>query len=690
MVNINKKNLLSIIIVFCVIVLAVGIYLFFTVDFILKELLFSFDTGVLAILLASFLIYRILTQRIKSTNMAAIAMDIRDGANTYLWRQVRTIIMFTPFLLLVVYLLLGWQAALTTVIGIATSLTAAFVGMSVCVRANLRTADSAAESRIQPFRFAIMGGSVMGLCITGLSLIVLSSLFMIFKYPEPLVGFGFGASLAALFAQIGGGIYTKSADVGADLVGKVELNIPEDDPRNAAVIADLVGDNVGDCAGRGADLLQTFADDIVTGVIVAIAFIPLYGIKAIYFPLILKSVGVLSSSIGILVTSLGKTKMKFTTMFNIGLWVSTALSVIAGFIVADVILNDYKIGVAIMLGVGVTMVAAISTSYYAGIAGRPVRAMAEASKRGAALNLITGLGYGLQSPFITLVMIIFAIVFSYNFAGSSLLAIVGVNMGTDLLITFIMTADAFGPIVDNASGIAAMSKSEESIVDSLSELDSVGNTMKAVTKAYAMSSGTVTSFVIFATFFTVTKINYLEISSPHALGFVFIGIALPYLISSMGIQATARGAIKMVDEIRRQFSANKDIFAGLVKPDYSKCIDISTSNALKEMILPGAISILIPILVGYTFGPASLGALMVGAVASSALLGPFFNNVGTAWDNAKKLVEENRSSKGTFQHSAAVVGDTVGDPLKDVAGPSILIFMKLMGMAALLVAPLLM
>lgn len=688
--NINKKTLLMAIIVFCVITLAVGIYLFFTVDFVLQELIFSFDTGVLAILLACFIIYRILTQKIKSRNMAEVAMDIRDGANTYLWRQIRTIIIFTPFLLVVVYFLLGWEAALTTVIGIATSLTAAFVGMSVCVRANLRTADSAIESRIKPFRFAIMGGSVMGLCITGLSLIVLSCLFMIFKYPEPLVGFGFGASLAALFAQIGGGIYTKSADVGADLVGKVELNIPEDDPRNAAVIADLVGDNVGDCAGRGADLLQTFSDDIVTGVIVAISFIPIYGIKAIYFPLLLKSAGVLSSSVGILVTSLGIKKLKFTAMFNIGLWVSTIISVIAGFLVADFILDDYKIGIAIMLGVAVTMVAAISTSYYAGIGGKPVRAMAEASKRGAALNLITGLGYGLQSPFITLLMIIFAIVFSFDFAGNSLLAIVGVNMGSDLLITFIMTADAFGPIVDNASGIAAMSRSEERVVDSLSELDSVGNTMKAVTKAYAMSSGTITSFVIFATFFTVTKINYLEISSPFALGFVFIGIAMPYLISSMGIQATARGAIKMVDEIRRQFAANKDIFAGLVKPDYSKCIDISTSNALKEMILPGAISILVPILVGYSFGPASLGALMVGAVASSALLGPFFNNVGTAWDNAKKFVEENRSSKGSFQHSAAVVGDTVGDPLKDVAGPSILIFMKLMGMAALLIAPLLM
>ncbi len=672
------------------------------------QLLFSLNTGLFAILLACFLIYRILTQKIKSSKMAEIASDIRIGANAYLTRQVRTILIFSPILLLLVFGLISWQTgwqnglltAFTTIIGIFTSLTAAFIGMSVCVRANLRTASSASESKTMPFRLAIMGGSVMGLCITGISLVVLAILFTIFKRPEPLVGFGFGASLAALFAQIGGGIFTKSADVGADLVGKMEMNIPEDDPRNAAVVADLVGDNVGDCAGRGADLMQTFADDIVTGVIVALATVIAtggkFGIGAVFFPLILKSVGVLSSCVGILFTGLWNGKAKFTTRFNIGLWVSIILSIISGFLVSIYVIGDVRIGIGIMLGVIVTTVASISTSHYAGISGKPVHQMANASKRGAALNLITGLGYGLQSPFITIVVIVAGIIFAYNISGGMLIGIVGINIGTDLLITFIMTADAFGPIVDNAAGIASMAKAPEEVVDSLSSLDSVGNTMKAVTKAYAMSSGTITAFVIFATFFSQTGIEYFKISEPFALGFLFIGISLPYLISSMVIQATARGAIHMVDEIRRQFIANPLIMKGKVKPDYARCVDITTKNALREMILPGMISVLLPILVGFgvsaidkSKGPVALGALMIGAVASSALLGPFFNNVGTAFDNAKKLVEETHGSKGTFQHQAAVVGDTVGDPLKDVAGPSVLIFMKLMGMAALLIAPLL-
>lgn len=708
MVLTKRKVILYVVVILCISGVISGVIFLPRVNKLGFSVLFSLNTGLLAILLASFFIYKILNQKIVSNKMAEIAGDIRTGANTYLFRQIRTILLFSPVFLITIFLLIGWQTdwknglitAVTTLIGIVTSLTAAFVGMSVCVRANLRTASSAEESKTKPFRLAVMGGSVMGLCITGLTLIVLAILFIIFGKPEPLIGFGFGASLAALFAQIGGGIYTKSADVGADLVGKVEKNIPEDDPRNAAVIADLVGDNVGDCAGRGADLMQTFADDIVTGVIVAIATFYAYGSKfgvmAIYFPLILKSVGVIASSIGILATWLWDGKAKFTTRFNVGLWVSIILSTIGGFIISLTVIGDWKMGVAIMLGVTVTTVASLSTSYYAGINGKPVHEMAEASKRGAALNLITGLGYGLQSPFITILIVVFAIIFAYNFSGGMLVAIVGVNIGTDLLITFIMTADAFGPIVDNASGIASMAKAREDVVESLSSLDAVGNTMKAVTKAYAMVSGTVTAFVIFATFFAITRIDSLVIKDPFALGILFFGVSLPYLISSMVIKSVAKTAQKMVDEIRRQFNANPLIMEGKAKPDYARCVDISTKNSLREMILPGLVSVLLPVLVGFGVnmlehgkGPVAVGAMMIGAVASSALLGPFFNNVGTAFDNAKKLVEEVKGAKGTFQHAAAVVGDTVGDPLKDVAGPSVLIFMKLMGMVALLIAPML-
>ncbi len=699
-----KQVLLYIVAVISLSGIILGIIFMTRVNKLGFQLILPLTIGFFAILLASLFIIRILSQKVTSNKMFEIATDIRKGANTYLLRQIKTILLFTPVLVVVILVLIGWQSgwkagletALTTFIGIVTSLTAAFVGMSICVRANLRTASSARESAKLPFRIAILGGSVMGLCITGLSLVVLAILFIIFKKPEPLIGFGFGASLAALFAQVGGGIFTKSADVGADLVGKVELNLPEDDPRNAAVIADLVGDNVGDCAGRGADLMQTFADDIVTGVLVALFMIgkyPNFGINAVYFPLALKSVGVIASIIGILVTGISNAKSSFTKRFNYGLWASIALSVVGGLLVAKYIISNMMMGVAICIGVLITTVASLSTSYYAGTGGRPVRKMAQASERGAALNIITGLGYGLQSPFITILVVIFGIIAAYNLNDGMMVALVGVNIGTDLLITFIMAADAFGPIVDNASGIAAMAKEDIEVVESLSSLDSVGNTMKAVTKAYSMVSGTVTAFVIFATYFTVTNIGVIEIQSPFALGFLFIGISLPYLISSMTIQSTARGALKMVDEIRRQFDANPLIMEGRVKPDYAKCVDISTTNALKEMILPGLLSILAPVIVGFGIGrangPVALGALMIGAVASSALLGPFFNNLGTAFDNAKKLVEETRGAKGTFQHAAAVVGDTVGDPLKDVAGPSILIFMKLLGMTALLIAPIL-
>jgi K(+)-stimulated pyrophosphate-energized sodium pump len=399
-------------------------------------------------------------------------------------------------------------------------------------------------------------------------------------------------------------------------------------------------------------------------------------------------VGIFSSAIGILATRQWHKKMKPVGIFNLGLWISTVLSIVLSFVVSKLILGDLNIWIGTLLGVVTTLVAVASTRYYAGMEGRPVRQIAAASQRGAALNLITGIAYGLQSPIASIVMIIVAIILSYNLSGM-LFAIVAVNIGTDLLIAYIMTSDAFGPIVDNASGIAEMSGAPAKTVNALSSLDSVGNTMKATTKAYATSSGTVTAFVIFATFFTQTKVLSFDVAKPTNLGFLFVGVVLPFLIASLVIKSTAEGAVLMVDEVRRQFREIKGLLEGKAKPDYSLCVDIATKNALKEMILPGVISIAVPIILGLVFGASALGSLLIGAVASSALLGPFFNNVGTALDNAKKLVEEEGQKRGSFTHAAAVIGDTVGDPLKDVAGPSLLIFMKLIGMTALLIAPLL-
>ena len=528
----------------------------------------------------------------------------------------------------------------------------------------------------------------MGFCITGLSLIVLSVLFSIFKDPNSLIGFAFGGGLAALFAQIGGGIFTKSADIGADLVGKIEANIPEDDPRNAAVIADLVGDNVGDCAGRGADLFQTFSDDLVTGSIVAVAMASVYGMKGIFFPFLMQSVGIFASAIGIFASREWKPGMSPSTQFNIGLFVSSILSIAGAMIMSLVLLDSWIIAIAATLGVVITTVASVSTRYYAGMEGKPVKNIAKASNRGAALNLITGIAYGLQSPVLPVVVLMGVVIGIYTLSGNSLLALVGVNIGTDLLITFIMAADAFGPIVDNAAGIAGMASAERHVVEKLSRLDSVGNTMKAITKAYAMISGTVTAFVIFLTFYKMAGIESIDVTTPFNLSFLFIGVCLPFLIASLVIGSTAKTAEKMVDEVRDQFVKNPDIIKGTAKPDYSHCIDIATRNALREMILPSAISVLVPLAIGFAFGMNALGAVLVGSVACSALLGPFFNNTGTAFDNAKKTIEGMELSRGTPEHIAAVIGDTVGDSLKDVAGPSTLIFMKLIGMASLLIVPL--
>ena len=650
-------------------------------------------TGAFAIYLAAIFITRIFSRKVNSAAMAEVSNDIRNGANTYLRRQIITVLMITPVLAAVLWWFMGWQAAIAFTIGVITSLGAAFIGMSITVRTNIHTADLAEKSLASSFRMAVWGGGVMGLVVTGFSLVVLTILYLIFKEPNILVGFGVGCSLAALFAQIGGGIFTKSADVGADLVGKVEKRIPEDDPRNAAVIADLVGDNVGDCAGRGSDLYQTFSDDIITGTVVAATLAayygPQFGPMVIFVPIVLESIGVISSAIGILATRQWTKDMSASQVFNYSLALSSVLSAIGALLVSRLMLGTITIGLAAILGIATTLIAAITTRYYAGMGHKPVQDIARASKRGAALTLLTGTAYGLQSPMLGLLAIIIAIVVAFKMSNGLLFAVVGVNIGTDLLIALIMASDAFGPIVDNAAGIAKIGKAKKAAFKSLSHLDSVGNTLKATTKAYAMSSGTVTAFVMFATFFAITGKTVLDLITPYAIGFIFIGIAMPYLLASIVIGSTARTAEKMVDAVREQFDKNPLILKGKAKPDYAYCVDISTKNALREMILPGVISFALPLVVGFVFGAASLGAMLIGAVSSSAILGAYFNNTGTAFDNAKKTIEEDPELMGSDTHAAAVVGDTFGDPLKDVAGPSLLIFMKLIGMNALLIAALL-
>jgi K(+)-stimulated pyrophosphate-energized sodium pump len=626
--------------------------------------LFPFIVGLVAILVAAVIVRWLLKKDSGNARMKEVSGYIVVGTRAYLSRQLKTI-----FLL---------------------SLLAGFIGMNIAVRANVRVTNAARKSSAATFRLSFLGGSVTGLLVTGISLLGLYVLRLIFSGPDDiqvLVGFGFGASLAALFAQIGGGIFTKSADIGADLVGKLEEGIPEDDPRNPAVVADLVGDNVGDCAGRGSDLFQTFSDDIITGMILGVFFVSTYGPNAIIFPFVLEAIGVVASMIGISIVRERK-RISYSTVLYIGLLTTAIIGAVGLFVLSTFMMNDIRLFFAGGFGIIAMLSATFVALYYTGLTGRPVRQTAECSKGGPAINIITGLSFGLQSPILPIVAVVASIVLAYAVSGGSPYALIVANVSTDIIIAFIMAADTFGPIADNADGIAEMSGISGEVGQTLESLDAVGNTMKAATKAYAMASGTYTSFAIFATFFAAASVTGIDVTNPYALAALFVGVALPFPLASLTISATAKGAFKMVDEVRRQFKEIIGLREGKSVPDYAKCIDISTKFALKQMVLPGLLVIAVPVLVGFLFGPVALGMLLVGATASSAMLGFFFNNTGALLDNAKKLHETGLCGmKGSESHKASVVGDTVGDPLKDVAGPSVLIFMKLLGMTALLLLP---
>ena len=652
--------------------------------------LFPFGVGLVAIVVAAFIIRWLLKKDSGNARMKEVSGYIVTGTRAYLNRQLKTIFLAMPWLAALLSYFFGWQTSLTFICGALLSLLAGFIGMNVAVRANVRVTNAARKSSAATFRLSFLGGAVTGLLVTGISLLGLYILRLIFSGPndlQVLVGFGFGASLAALFAQIGGGIFTKSADIGADLAGKLEEGIPEDDPRNPAVVADLVGDNVGDCAGRGSDLFQTFSDDIITGMILGVLFVHVYGPNAIIFPFVLEAVGVAASMIGISMIRERK-RLSYSTVLYLGLITTAIIGAIGLFILATFMMNDITLFFAGVFGIIAMLSSTFVALYYTGLTGKPVRQTAECSKGGPAINIITGLSFGLQSPILPIVAVVASIVLAYAISGGSPYALIVANVSTDIIIAFIMAADTFGPITDNADGIAEMSGVSGEVGKTLESLDAVGNTMKAATKAYAMASGTYTSFAIFATFFAAAGITGIDVTNPYAIAALFIGVALPFPLASLTISATAKGAFKMVDEVRRQFREIVGLREGKVVPDYAKCIDISTKFALRQMVLPGLLVISVPILVGFLFGPVALGMLLVGATASSAMLGFFFNNTGALLDNAKKLHETGLcGTKGSASHNASIVGDTVGDPLKDVAGPSVLIFMKLLGMTALLLLP---
>jgi len=661
----------------------------------------ALTVGVLAMLVVAILAWSILREPRGQRQMEKIADYIEEGAKAFIKRQYTTIGIFATLSLIPIAIFFhDVRVAVAFVFGASLSLLAAYIGLRIAVKANIRTANAARTSPAKAFTLAFRGGAVMGLSVVGLSLLGVSLLFWLYQGdPKLIVGFGFGASLAALFAQLGGGIFTKGADIGADLVGKIEQRIPEDDPRNPAVIADQVGDNVGDCAGRGSDLFESISDDYITAMILGAILLSPLGINASMFPLMLGASGILATIVGVFVIR-GWRKIRPILSFNIGLFVTAAFCVVGAFISSKVLLNnDVTLFYAVVSGLVASLAVGLAVQYYIGINGRPVRKIAESSQRGGAINIITGLSYAFQSPFMPFLAVLAAILFSFSInnypfngivaADHALYGIVAANIGTDLAIGIIMSSDTFGPISDNAVGIAQMSGTRNG--GALEELDAMGNTTKAYTKAFATASGTVSTVVLFATYGKEVGLDSITLGllSPVIIVGLLLGAALPFLFSSLAIGATAKTAYQMVDEVRRQFKENPNILEGRAKPDYARCVDIGTKNALKQMIAPGLLAVASPITVGLVLGKYALGAMLLGGLATSALLSPFFTFGGGIWDNAKKHIERNFWMKGTPTHIAAVTGDTVGDPLKDVAGPSLNIFMKLTNMTALLIAPIL-
>jgi len=647
--------------------------------------------GVLAMLVVTYLARSISKEPAGTPQMDKIAGYIQEGANAFIKRQYKTITIVVALTLIPLAIFFkDVKVAVAFVFGAFLSLLAAYIGLRVAVKANVRTANAARTSSTKAFTLAFRGGAVMGLSVVGLSLIGVSLLFWLYQDPSLIVGFGFGASLAALFAQLGGGIFTKAADIGADLVGKIEQRIPEDDPRNPAVIADLVGDNVGDCAGRGSDLFESISDDYITAMILGAILLGPLGINAFMFPLMLGASGILATIVGVFVIR-GWKKIRPIMSFNLGLLITAIFCVLGAAISSIVLLNSITIFYAVVSGLVASLAVGLAVQYYIGVNGRPVRKIAESSERGAAINIITGLSYAFQSPFMPFLSVLAAILFSYFITNGSLYGIVAANLGTDMAIGIIMASDTFGPISDNAAGIAEMSGTKTGNGRALEELDAMGNTTKAYTKAFATASCTVSTVVIFATYGKMVNLNSVSLGllSPVIIVGLLLGAALPFLFSSLAIGATGKTAYLMVDEVRRQFRENPGIIEGKTKPDYTRCVDIGTKNALKHMIAPGLLAIASPIAVGLLLGKCALGAMLLGGLSTSAILAPFFTMGGGIWDNAKKYIERKFWMKGTPTHAAAVTGDTVGDPLKDVAGPSLNIFMKLTNMTALLIVPIL-
>ena len=654
--------------------------------------------GILGLLFAFYFAKSVLGENPGNARMQEISKAIQEGAMAFLNREYRTLIPIVLIIFIVLWFGTGWETAVSFLVGALLSAVAGYIGMSITTRANTRTTEASRTSLNKALGVAFRGGAVMGLAVAGLGLLGVAILYLLFKDAEIINSFAFGASAVALFARVGGVFYTKAADVGADLVGKVEAGIPEDDPRNPATIADNVGDNVGDTAGMGADLFESYAASAIAAMLVG--FITYQsvdnGLPGIMLPLLLGAAGLVASIIASFFVRTGENANPQSAL-NLGLWGTNLLTAIAAYgivhwmlpasvIVKGATLTPNSVYIAILAGLVVNVLIGLITEYYTSNQKKPAQSIAKASETGAATNIIAGLAVGLKSTALPVIVICAAIYVAFSSAG-----IFGIAMAAMAMLStagMVVAIDSFGPVADNAGGIAEMAELEPNVRKTTDKLDSVGNTTAAVAKGFAIGSAALTALALFNAYAELAHLETINILIPTTIIGVFLGAAVPFLFSAFCMEAVGKAAFEMIGEVRRQFREIPGIMEGTGKPDYRRCVDISTKAALREMIVPGLLAVLMPLVVGFGLGKNAMGGYLAGGTVSGLLLAIFMANAGGAWDNAKKFIEAgNMGGKGTPAHAASVIGDTVGDPFKDTSGPSLNALIKVMGTISLIIAP---